>query len=128
LYNGKELVSDHNLNIYDYGARGYDPVIGRWSIVDPLAEERQWLSPYNYVQNNPMGKIDPDGKLDTDCQLCKDLINGVPDISTRINVTVGAQAGLKISQFFDADITAINTEVFSDELLLKDGELSKTKR
>jgi hypothetical protein len=44
----------------------YDPVIGRWGGVDPMATERTWLSPYNYVQNNPMLRIDPDGRLD-DC-------------------------------------------------------------
>ena len=32
--------------------------------VDPLAEERSWLTPYNYVQNNPLNRIDLDGALD----------------------------------------------------------------
>ncbi len=65
-YNGKELQDELGLNWYDYGARNYDPALGRWFSPDPLAEEFPEWSPYNYVMNNPILKIDKDGKKGED--------------------------------------------------------------
>ena len=61
-YNGKELDRIHGLDTYDYGARQYDPNIGRFTQVDPLAEKYYHLSPYAYCGNNPVNAVDPDGR------------------------------------------------------------------
>ena len=63
-YNGKELDKMHGLNTYDYGSRQYNPITARWDRVDPLAEKSPDVTPYHFCHDNPVNRIDIDGKAD----------------------------------------------------------------
>ncbi len=58
---GKELNNDFGLGLYDYGARWYDPGIGRWTSIDPMSSNMPRWSPFSYTMNSPIKFIDPDG-------------------------------------------------------------------
>jgi RHS repeat-associated protein len=61
-YSGKEMLAFNGYNMNDYGARYYDAALGRWNVMDELSEKYHSFSCYNFVVNNPMKYIDPDGK------------------------------------------------------------------
>jgi|SRR5690625_199610 len=83
-YNGKELQDELGLDWYDYGWRNYDPALGRWMNMDPLAEKFYPSSTYNYTVNNPILLNDPDGR-DWSIKAKKDK-----DGNWQINITVNA--------------------------------------
>lgn len=60
--NEKEFSDGNGLELCDFGARLYDPQIGRWQVIDPLAGQYYPLSPYAFVANDPMKYVDPNGK------------------------------------------------------------------
>ena len=73
MYNGKEFEVSLGWNNYHYGARFYDPAIAKWISIDALAERYYDQSSYNYVLNNPILYLDPDGNIVEMC--CEELLN-----------------------------------------------------
>jgi RHS repeat-associated protein len=63
-FNGKEKDDEikGSGNSLDYGARIYDPRLGRWLGVDPLNAEYTSISPYVFAVNSPISAFDQDGK------------------------------------------------------------------
>jgi RHS repeat-associated protein len=58
-FNGKEFNED--IGLYAYGYRYYDPAIGRFIGVDPIADQFPHVSTYNYAENDPIVNIDLHG-------------------------------------------------------------------
>ena len=52
----------YGLDLYDFHARQYDPLLPGFNSIDPMAEKFYWASPYSYCLGNPVNCVDPDGK------------------------------------------------------------------
>ncbi|RAI88514.1 RHS repeat-associated core domain-containing protein [Algoriphagus yeomjeoni] len=114
LYNGKELIEDNGLQYYDYGARMYDAAIGRWGVVDPLADHPNQLSssPYNYGANNPVFHTDPDGKCPP--SICGAIIGAGLDYGLQVTENILRNGGqVTLEAFTNIDGTSISTSALA---------------
>ena len=90
-YCGKYLDRKHGLDLYDYGARLYDPAAAFWTSPDPLCEKYYNISPYAFCNNNPVTFIDPDGRFIDTAWDAANVTMGVTSFIS--NVTVGNIVG-----------------------------------
>ena len=77
---------------YDYGFRIYSPSIAKFLSVDPLTQSYPWLTPYQFVANNPAKFIDMDG-LEAAERLAEQGSETVLKVVFRKTVEEGAKGG-----------------------------------
>ncbi len=144
LYNGKEILSEENIDWLDYGARMYDPQLGRWHVPDVLGEIRVYESPYSYVGNNPISRIDPDGRYwgdktnnnDEDDQIAKQQaallkarVKSLSKQETRINNNIKAvKANTKLSTSKqNAQLTKLNNRLSNVQAMKTDVQAAQNE-
>jgi RHS repeat-associated protein len=115
LYNGKEIQNETQW--YDYGARMYDPQLGRFFTQDRFATKYFSLSPYQYAANDPIRNIDVNG----DSINVSNLIIQNGKLSTEgLYVLFNMVSDL-------SDITGQNFSVNGSGNLVSDGKVNKDK-
>ncbi|MDD7884635.1 DUF6443 domain-containing protein [Flavivirga sp. 57AJ16] len=102
-YNGKEFQDELGLNMYDYGARFYEPATGRWFTPDAMAEKYYDQSIYVYTLNNPIIFVDPDGNQVAMC--CDGLVDFAKGLG---DVALGLASANHISQAYSQVRTGID--------------------
>lgn len=128
-FNGME--SDNEVkgerSSYDFGARIYDPRVGRWLSRDKLEGKKPYLTPYQGFKNNPVIFSDPDGNDEFLTTIIK-LNDGTTQIienDKRISQKFMADAAWSTMNLFAAqDFRDIRTTVTYTQG--ENGEFTKT--
>ena len=122
-YNGKELDLMHGLNLYDYGARLYDPLVGQFTSIDPLCEKYYSVSPYAYCAGNPVNRIDPTG-MDWYQNIKKEIVwtNHTSQDELEANHIQGRYLGTSVVLFQGR----YNEQLGQNQNLFKDGAVLAT--
>ncbi len=115
-YNGKER--DTLSGWYEYGARWYDAGIGRFTGVDPIADQFPWVSVFNYAENEPVGHIDLWGLqkysvIDNNGQERRRGDYSDKNTGTQIRSTIDAISGAENVKISDVTFKDVGPKEFS---------------
>ena len=130
-FNGHEKDNEvkGNNNSYDFGARMFDPRIGRFLSTDPWEDKYPWQSSYAYFKNSPISTIDWKGfGGPRDRELNQNINGGAGDKSAAGNSGTGADG--RSSVFADVSMSNGNTKNPNKafpSLIAKDAGISLAK-
>lgn len=81
-YSGKELDRTYGLDLYDFHARQYDPLIPGFNSMDPKSEHFYGYSPYSYCGGDPINRTDKTGEF---FDVIWDIANVAMDVTSAID-------------------------------------------
>lgn len=120
LFGGKELqdetLAGNTLDWYDFEARMYDPLIGRFLTTDFKEEDYFDISPYAYCLNNPINAFDPDGKNPVLVFLIKGAVGAAADMSAQISISMINGKSFK-EAMSEVDYTSVGASFVTSGLL-----------
>ena len=122
---GKE--KDEESDLGDYGVRKYDDLTGRFTATDPLWEKYYGWSPYVYSANNPVNRVDRDGRKiipinlnemelkanEKKMQIAKEIFANSPTVMNIIKTAEGENTMIHIYSMSDDDSEQINSSNFN---------------
>lgn len=110
-YNGKEYQDELNLNLYDYGARMYDPALGRFTSIDPKALEFMTQTPYAYAANNPVFFEETDGMNPVPAWVVRTIVTTVIKVMTKKTLSNNIKRTEKAIRENKSQIRELDSEI-----------------
>jgi len=109
-FQGQEIHKELGLNWIEFKYRNYDPAIGRFFNVDPLAEDYVYNGPYNFAENRVIDGIELEGLE------WKSVKDDDGNTSLTLNVQLYNDSGLSDKQLtkLKTSITEQFTESYSN--------------
>jgi len=105
LYNGKELHTELNMNLHDYGARYYDAAVGRWWSIDPRCEDggQESVTVYGYTFNDPIKHNDPDGRFPILANLVGAAVGAGTEYGLQVMTNIVENGEISVDAFTDVN-------------------------
>ena len=89
-FTGKLFDDEQGIDIYYYGARYYDPNLGRFMATEPLLQKYESWCPYAYALDNPISLIDSDGRESNPPNILAMVRHKLQQVSDKVHTFVGS--------------------------------------
>ncbi len=114
LFQGQERTDDLGLNIDEWKYRWSDPALGRFWQVDPLTEDYEWMTPYQFSSNQPIHAPELEG-----LESMNDLNSKDPNLQNRTKEEMAA--------FHEGEALGLATFLgLAADVLLTKGQVTKS--
>ena len=112
-YSAKEWQPAFGLNLYDFIARQYDPILCRFTSPDPLIFNYPQLSPYLYCAGNPVNLSDPTGLAVIYNKSGDYLGKTIEGFTGGIYIYSGTDENIDFSKYFESELESSELDILN---------------